>query len=465
MRFKKAFALAFLPILALASCGGGEDDTSGKRVLRFEFLKAGFGTEVYEELAKMFEAENPDVTVKLIPNKDIRSETPSKLSSGKNLADLYLINNSDNNIRLWSEEGLVEPLDDLFSSEVEDGKTFSDAMDDLAEDFAEFNGHYWMVPEYYNISGFVYNATTFETLGLSVPTTIDELKQVCESIRSQTDSVDPIIYCGTSADGYLYYWTDQQVVAYEGVSNMKTFYEYGSAENFAPENSVGKIKALTSLRDIFYTSGYSYDRSMNTDYISAQTSLIKGTAAMMLNGSWFENEMGTIMNRYPDQEIKMFAVPEAYSNGSPVRSETYTTEDDKPILNSGFSANYFIPADAANKDDAKAFLKFMARQDVLQAYTRLSNSVRPFDYDYSPDAEAYADMSSFGKSVLEIANSHCLYVAVQKNPVALRGEISLWPSGKIWNYELYNDTSLTPEDCIQTDYEYVTSHWDGWFGS
>jgi len=457
---KKSRMLPLLTLVGvLASCGGGGSSDT-RRVLKFEFLKAGFGVEVYQKMAEAFMAEHPDVLVKLIPNKEINSTTGPKLQSEKNLSDVYLVKNI-RDIRSWAIHGYLYDLSDIYNSPLENDETLKECMDDSAVDFSEYNGHYYSIPEYYNISGFVYNASLFEQNNWAIPKTTHDLELLCKSVKSV---VPPIVYCGASADGYLYYMVDGQLTSYEGIVNMKKFYEFGSPEVFAPSASRGKYYGLTNLKKFFFDNGYTMDRCMNKEYIGAQTSLIKGETAMMLNGTWFENEMKDVMDYYPNTKIGMFPVPEVSDEqGNILHSDTYTTEDGKSVLTADVISNYFIPAKAGNLEDAKEFIKFVSRSDICELYTANCNAIRPFKYNLDSTSAVYANMSFFGKSVLEIAKNNTFYVPSSKDSVYLSGKIDLWPQGAAWNYKMYQNPSLyTPDYCLNSDYQYVKTNWDSW---
>jgi hypothetical protein len=131
--------------------------------------------------------------------------------------------------------------------------------------------------------------------------------------------------------------------------------------------------------------------------------------------------------------------------------------------NGEMGAHYFIPTGAANKEDAKAFLKFINRVDICELYTQYTNAVRPIDYNKDPSSAAYSGLSSFCKDVLTIANTNYMYSPHTQSPLALTGVISLWAKGENWYYKMEeNPVTYTPDYCIQQDYKWVKDNWDGW---
>lgn len=466
MKKTNKLLLTFLgtTLFALTGCNQNGGD---KRILKIEFVKGGFGLTPYEKLAEAFMAENNDIEVKLVPNPEMASTTSSKLTDGTNLSDVMIYNRSVNNIYAWAKKGYIYDLTSLMNEEVENGQTLLDKMDDNAKKVAEYDSSYWCLPEYYNINGFVYNSTLFERNGWNVPKTTKEFGDLCkkiEKVELAGQSVKPLIYCGNGADGYLYYAIDGWMTSYEGTSNMDKFYSFESSEVFNPSNSKGKNYGMSLLKKYFYDSGYAYENSMSMGAIEGQSKLLTYEAAMMLNGSWFENEMKPYTT--PNSPtFKIFAVPEVSDdNNNVLHNEGYQTNDaNQQVANAEFVANMFIPAKAENKEDAVKFLKFISKNSSLELYTKYSNAVRPMKYDYSPSNPSYADMSAFGKSVLELASTHNLYVPVSKAPVAVAGKATLYPQGGYWSKLIYsNPGKYTPSFCIQSDYEYAKNNWNDW---
>lgn len=458
-------AMAVLLMLSVTACGGSGDDDSadGRRILKWEVLKAGYGTAPYEAVANAFMEAHPDVLVKINFNPSITDTTGSRLESNTNLADVYSFKSMES-IKRWVAQGWVEPLDDVYSAKLSTGATVSESMTGNAQEVCTYNGTAYAIPEYISVNGFVYNKSLFDQYGWEVPTTTTELEKFCKQILKDTDGeVSPIVYCGGAADGYLYFAVENWVYSYEGISNLDTFFAYEDAEVFNPAQYKGKMYALQNLQKFFYDEGnYTMTGSSGMTHIVAQSKLIQGQAAMMLNGSWFENEMSEVLAQNPDVEMAMFAIPEMSDpSGKVLHSDNYTTENDQQVIQSGYGAYYFIPSNAANKEDAKEFLRFLSEPETNALYTSYTNAIRPFDYDLSPDAESYANMSSFGKSVLELSSKNYLYAANVTNPIAIKGLTGFWSRGKTPYIDI-RDGVESINDALQNDYDYARNNWDSW---
>lgn len=458
-------AMAVLLMLSVTACGGSGDDDSadGRRILKWEVLKAGYGTAPYEAVANAFMEAHPDVLVKINFNPSITDTTGSRLESNTNLADVYSFKSMES-IKRWVAQGWVEPLDDVYSAKLSTGATVSESMTGNAQEVCTYNGTAYAIPEYISVNGFVYNKSLFDQYGWEVPTTTTELEKLCKQILKDTDGeVSPIVYCGGAADGYLYFAVENWVYSYEGISNLDTFFAYEDAEVFNPAQYKGKMYALQNLQKFFYDEGnYTMTGSSGMTHIVAQSKLIQGQAAMMLNGSWFENEMSEVLAQNPDVEMAMFAIPEMSDpSGKVLHSDNYTTENDQQVIQSGYGAYYFIPSNAANKEDAKEFLRFLSEPETNALYTSYTNAIRPFDYDLSPDAESYANMSSFGKSVLELSSKNYLYAANVTNPIAIKGLTGFWSRGKTPYIDI-RDGVESINDALQNDYDYARNNWDSW---
>lgn len=467
-RIVKILSLMIIAVmlLSLVACGAKNgDDADNRRILKWEVLKAGYGSTAYEKVAEAFMAENPDILVKINFNPSIVETTASRLESNTNLADVYSYRDIEA-IKRWTASGYVEPLDELFTEELSTGKTISESLTGKAEEVCSYNGSVYAIPEYVSVNGMVYNKTLFDEYGWEVPTTTAELDKLCKKILEDTDKkVAPIVYCGGAADGYIYFAVENWTFQYEGISQLDKFYQFENAEVFNPNEYKGKMYALQNLSKFFYDEGnYTMTGSTGMTHIVAQTKLIQGEAAMMLNGSWFETEMSAILEQNPDVEIGMFPVPQlSDSQGNVLHSAKYTTEDDKRVMQASYGAYYFVPAEATNKEDAMKFMKFLSEPETCTIYTRYSNAVRPFDYELSPEAEVYADMSYFGKDILKFAHENYLYTPNITNPIAIKGLTGFWARGRAPYIDI-RDGVETTNQALQNEYEYAKNNWSSWLG-
>lgn len=456
---KKIIYWALVPatLLAITSC---QEEPDTRRVVSIEFVEAGFGNTPYEKLAEAFMELHPEVRVSLVPNKSMASTTEVRISNGT-ASDIMIYNRTVNDIRLWSVLGLVEDLSDLFAEECENGQTLLDKLDDNAKKISYYKGQYLTIPELYYINGFVYNASLFETYNWAIPHTTKEFATLCETINNTTlqggKKIKPLVYC-KSADGYLYYADEGWTVNYEGIAQMDTFYQFASAEVYHPDRNVGKLEALKRQKKYFFDSNYHLEGSSSLDNIQAQSKLLTFDAAMMLNGSWFENEVSKYVTEF-SPEFKMFALPEMSDEANQVlRSDTYIGEKER-VIHATIETNMFIPSKAKNKADAKEFLRFIATSEACQIWTKYSNSIRPLKYDYTSSNPYYAEMSTFGKSVLDIANSYTIYTPNSAVDIAVvNNQCSFRPNG----YWFWKFNENTPEQCVDADYQFAKSQWNNW---
>lgn len=457
----------------LPSSGDGEESlelmkTGGREVI-FEYLDAGFGNNPYIAVANGFMKRHPDVQIRTLANRQIAGTTANNLDSGTGVSSIYSY--PYDTMKTWIANGWIEDLTDLLDRETLDGRTMRESITGGAEKAISVNNKMYAVPEYTSVTGFIYNVALFEQYGWEVPNTTKELEELCKKILADTNNkVAPITWC-KDAEGYLYFATENWISQYEGVANMEKFYEYESAEIYALEdNDAGslysaKYGALKNLVKFFLPmkeGGYAHDLSRTIDNTSAQYAVMEGTCAMMLNGSWFENEMSLY---WGDEKIGMFPVPQLCDEeGEVMRASNYTAvEGDKRVLSANYGAYYFIPTAAPNKDDAKDFLLYLSSEEACEIYTQYSNAVRPFIYDCGKETELYQNASFFGKYVLEMADQYYLYSPVSNSALDLKGKAGLWPRGaRVESEILAASADKNPLYWLQKDYNFAQSSWEDW---
>ena len=486
-KLKKVLAvtLATLSAASFASCDmlknqyGNEGETNATlelitnpnatKTIEFSYLAAGFGEDPYIAVANAYMRKHPDVQITTYSDPEINGSLGTIMvpNPPEDMSNIYSIRD-EGALKTWAKQGLVEPLDDIMASQTQDGRTMEESMSKAAASAIKFNDSVYAVPEYSNVTGFVYNASLFKQYGWQVPNTTKELEELCKKIVSDTNGeVDPIIWC-KDADGYLYFAAENWISQHAGLQNMENFYKMESVDVYKQgENSLyaSKKLALENLQKFFTPGEWCYEGSRTEYFIDAQRKIIKGECAMMLNGSWFENEMYTEFNdpKYADVEIGMFPVPElSNAVGQPLHANGYTTVDNKRVLTSSFGAYYFIPAKAPNKEVAKDFLLFLSSEEGCAEYTKYSNAVRPFTYDYSTSSTIYGEVSTFGKSVLKMASENYLYAPTYDSVLGVIGKGRLWALDYRPESMLVKQNPETVEGLMAAEAAHADAKWSDW---
>ena len=488
-RFKKALALslATISVASFAACDfgslqsqyGGEGDANATleliinenatTTIEFAYLAAGFGEDPYIAVANAYMKKNPNVQITTYSNPEINGALNTIMipNSSEGLSDIYSIRD-EGALKTWAKQGLVESLDGIMASQTQDGRTMAASMTEAAASAIKFGDSVYAVPEYSNVTGFVYNASLFKEYGWEIPNTTKDLEELCKKIVADTNGeVDPIIWC-KDADGYLYFGAENWISQHAGIENMEQFYAMEDKTVYQQgENSLYNSKklALENLQKFFTPGEWCYTKSRTEYFMDAQRKIMKGECAMMLNGSWFENEMHIEFNdpNYADVEIGMFPVPQlSDAAGNVLHAEGYTTVENKRVLTSSFGAYYFIPANAPNKETAKDFLLFLSSEEACEEYTKYSNAVRPFTYNYSTSSAVYSEVSTFGKSVLKMASENYLYAPVFNSVLGVIGKGRLWaldyrPESMLVAQNPETVSALLAMEAAQAD-----TKWDDW---
>ena len=468
MKLKRilALAMAAATVGSFAACGGGNNndsvsmDEGRTSVLKVEYLKAGYGTEVFDKLAEAFMKKYTDIQVVLYPNENVNGDTETKLSSGKNIRDVYYVSYYSS-VRRWAVRDWVEPITDVYGQEAQEGKTVKEVLCDYTEDMCLLNDEYWALPQETSIGGLIYNASMFEENGWKVPTTTKELETLCETIvkanKKSEDgtTIKPFVYCGSGNDGYWNTILNTWWLQYSGAEALETFAKFENPEVFKDE---GRLKALELLQKFAFNGKYILPNTQSKDANTAQLDFLMGKAAMIPCGSWFETEMQGWLEYYPDVEFKMMATPVVSdANGNSLAHDKETN-----CLWDGGTAVWFIPKAAENKDNAKKWINFLASEESCNIWTEYTGATRPFEYDDSSSSEVYQKASAFSKSLLDLKNNTTAYKFITTHPIALASYVGLWPQQRSPFISLYNGGVAA--SYYAADYEYVNDNWNTWKG-
>jgi len=266
--------------VALSACGGSAPDSApaanlssppnytGTISILTKF--AGEPLEPYfEDIAKRYEKEHPEVTVELIQESDQSIKDKVRTLTASNaLPDAYFTWTGN-----WQENfvqgGLAADLSEIIAPDTQWGSSFGEAS---LQAFA-IDGKYYGIPMYNNGKFMGYNKEAFEKAGIKVPTTFDGLIGSCKSLRDA--GYEPIAFGNKDGWPALHYL--QQLFAYNVPADVLH-------ADFKPETAAwtdpGYELALTQYQQLVEECTNTQGGSNGVLYTTAQESFAGSRSAM-----------------------------------------------------------------------------------------------------------------------------------------------------------------------------------------
>ena len=445
-KFTALLISALLVATGCAACFAGCDHAREENVLEIRYYVGGFGPAWMESAKAKFEEANPGVYVKLHEDQTLQTSITSYLSSGKELSDIYF--NQDCDWQYFVSQGWIEPLDDLYETEVErlDGSKvkIKDFINEDRQDVPYMpvrpgmgESHPWILPWSVLNCGMVYNEdvvlnTPRRSTGANwdkAPETMSELQEYvadlnASDLKSEDGTKVQAFSFGANGDQWwltfpLKVWWAQYQGVYEpsqnaaalGQGSYYDFWDFGApdydVEAFTGGENVwnqrGVQVALDTLSDLITDHDGNYincvDKADEIDGVAAEQAFIDGKTAFIFVGNWIENEMRDFM---PEGfTMKAMYVPTLDDAATdPETGAPYK------INNNAEMDVIFIPSEAPNKELAKQFLAFINSEEMLLEFTKLTGVARPFQYDPLGAEEYYQEegftFSSYVESSLRM---------------------------------------------------------------
>lgn len=441
----KAAAFALAGATALAACGScGNRPTGGSGgadTLNIAFVEAGYGRVWLERIVEAFKAENPGVTVNLEGDSGMTAKISTRLQNNSELPSVFFA--LETNWQLWALEGYLEPLDDLYATDV-DGRTYEDRVNDDYLDYGKVDGTYYATGWSDGVTGIVYNASMFEAYGWEIPETVDDLIALCAKIKTDTNGAIAPFAWGGQVAAYWDYVVKAWWCQYDGIEKVKTFLKFEKPEVF--ESNGGRLKALEAFETLIGDSTNSVEGAMSMNHIQSQLAFLQGKAAMIVNGDWIETEMA---NSMPDGfRMKMMKTP--YIDSAHKLDVNYTASGDFAVIPKNLGAE--------EKALAKKFLAFMAKEDMCRIFTEETGSTRPFEYSVE---EIYDGLTEFQQSVMDIYFADDIYNFHVYSDSYLKYNVfvSVFPLSGSPYADVLDDGA---QNYIDKEVAYVNANWTKW---
>lgn len=352
-KLMRAGALALAMATMVTGCSSGSTDSGekevptnddGQRILAFDAFEGGNGTEFLEEAAAAFEEANPEVDVQIRFSKEIDQEMQKDNASGK-YADLvyYNLGQASNYTESMLNNGNVLDISDVMEEVADEIDT------SITEPTSDYfgDGKAYLAPIMYTPAGLYYNKA--ELSEDQLPKTWDEMWALGDQVHSE------------NPDKYLFTYP---IKGYFDNTVLGMLYQAGGEEYFQNALKYGEgtwdsdegKKVLETLATLVGPNYLEKDTVANANvdggFTKNQQSMIDGKALFMPNGSWIIGEMAETT---PEGfSWRVMPLP-AFEEGGE-RVVTTMTEQ------------VWIPAEAANVDDAKEFIKFLYSEDAAKIF-------------------------------------------------------------------------------------------------
>lgn len=268
----------------LSACGSSAS-SSGSVEIGTLYPQGSPYYSAYQRVASQVEKDHKGTSIKFtFANTEARPKLILRWKHG-NPPDLdYVFNSADRTSLHYVTDGdLLDLTSQMNSTQWGDGHTWASAILPAFRHFAQYQGKYYMAPESAVVMGLFYNGKLFDQMGLTPPSTWDDLVSTAKAIRAK--GVSPIAVTGTFAP-YMGLWWDHLLLREIGPDAvMNVAWGKGKlSDQPGALDAAEKLAALVS--DNAFLDGFS-----GIDFTAAQASFFQSKAAMILMGSWLQSEM------------------------------------------------------------------------------------------------------------------------------------------------------------------------------
>lgn len=289
-------------------------------------------------LINNFKAQNPDIDLEYIALGDpgLMDKTKVAMANNKDLPDIF---------QSWGGSVM---------GGYADGGRLLDMTKELksipgsaaAQQAMTWKGKIYGVAPFFAVAGVFVNEGIFKKYNLTMPTTIDELEKVADTLKSK--GIQPFA-CGARdkwpALALFMYLTDRN-------GGVKVFND--AAARKSRFDSADFIKAAQKYQE-WVKKGYFGDKPLGESYNDAQQLMATAKAAMIVTGSWMCAQFSN--KEFTDQTIGFYAFPEMKGGKGKI-----TDVMGMPDI------AFAVTKNAANKKDVVLrFLKYAMSVEACQA--------------------------------------------------------------------------------------------------
>lgn len=324
--------MAAMMLLSLGAFAQAEDVVE----LELVFHKSeSAAIDAIQAVIDAFNEANPDIHVTMNQPPEAATVIQTRAQTNE-MPDMFACV-TNNMFELMFEDGLIMDLT---------GQPFLENVQESTLELSTYNGKNWRLPYSLSAYGLYVRTDIFEEQGLALPTTWDELMDVCEKLTAA--GITPFAL----PDKTMVYQRMERMMSFLAEDDSE-FRAIAAGEMTAEESSVLTNYAQASLQ----IASYMTKESLGAEYTESYQQLLAGEAAMTINGQW---SLTTLKDYNPDIQVALIPLP----NPTGAESKVVVSID----------TSFCISSSTEHPDECLRFLEYMAQTETAQAYTDLEGS-------------------------------------------------------------------------------------------
>ena len=321
-----SMVLAAMMLLSLCSFASAED------VVELEFVyhkTESNAIDAMETVINNFNAANPGIKVNFVQVPDTATVLQSRAQLNE-MPDMFGCT-TGNMFELMFEDGIIMDLT---------GQEFLNNVEPSSLEMSTYNGKNWRLPYSLSCYGLYVRTDIFEEQGLALPTTWDELMDVCEKLTAA--GITPFAL----PDKTMVYQRMERMMSFMSEDDTE-FKQIAAGELEAKDSKLLQNYANASLQIVNYMT----PESLGAEYTESYQQLIAGEAAMTINGGW---SLATLKDYDPDIKVALIPMPNP------------TGEESKVVVS--IDTNFCISSSTKHPEECLKFFEYLAQPEVAQVY-------------------------------------------------------------------------------------------------
>lgn len=327
-----SMVLAAMLLLSLCSFASAED------VVELEFVyhkTESNAIDAMETVINNFNAANPGIKVNFVQVPDTATVLQSRAQLNE-MPDMFGCT-TGNMFELMFEDGIIMDLT---------GQEFLSSVEPSSLEMSTYNGKNWRLPYSLSCYGLYVRTDIFEEQGLALPTTWDELMDVCEKLTAA--GITPFAL----PDKTMVYQRMERMMSFMSEDDSE-FKQIAAGELEAKDSKLLQNYANASLQIVNYMT----PESLGAEYTESYQQLIAGQAAMTINGGW---SLATLKDYDPDIKVALIPMPNP------------TGEESKVVVS--IDTNFCISSSTKHPEECLKFFEYLAQPEVAQVYANKEGS-------------------------------------------------------------------------------------------